>query len=284
MTTITPPTAVMDPRIRARRQAVAAEEHRVRAQGWLFVFGLLIALALGYAALQSPLFDIDKVTFVGAETNREVVVGAAAIDYGTPLINADVARARAAIAELPWVESVTSKRHWNGELTFTVTERAPAAQLVSPTGAALVVDADGRVLAAHVGAVPGAVIVHGLEVDARPGQWLDDAGLDLVRAAAAVPDDVATATSALHADGQGLALDLRTGASVLIGDDRDLTQKFDALRAFLVGVDLRCLSTLDLRAPSVPVLVRDTACQQGGADALSGDAAFGQTEGGASGQ
>lgn len=250
----------MDPRIKARRQAVEAERFRMRARNGLFVLGIAIACALGFALLQSPVFDVDTVSIEGATIEPELVVAAAAIDYGTPLIEADVTSARAAIAELPWVESVTSKRRWTGEVIFTITERIPAAQLVGVSGDALVTDAQGRVLAVRRGLLPGVVAVSGVELDAAPGQWLDQSGVDLVRAAAAVPADIQTATESLSADAGGLALGLRTGAAVLIGDDRDLGTKFDALRAFLAGVDLRCMSTLDLRAPSVPVLTRDPAC------------------------
>lgn len=249
----------MDPRIKARRDAVNEEHARERARSWLFALGFVLVILLAAAILRSPLFDVEVISVEGA-SNPEAIVEISGIEYGTALINADVDAARAAIAELPFVESVTSARSWSGQVTFAIIERTPAAQFVHSDGQVQVTDLSGRVLSVQSTPLAGPVQVTGVDLAAQPGQWLDQQGLEIIRAAASVPTDLLTATSHLKAHDGGLALELRTGATVLIGSDRELTAKYDALRAFLAGVDLRCMAELDLRAPSVPVLNRDPAC------------------------
>lgn len=274
MTTITPGmpgsavpgAAAMDPRIRARREAVAEQERQQRLGGLLFVCGVVMVGLLSFALLKSAAFDVERIrveTVGPYPSSPEAVAGvvtAADIANGTPLIDVPIDDARARVAALPWVESVTSSRSWGGDVTFTITPRESVAQIRSSDGRFVQLDRTGRVIGLEAIAAAGIVTIDGMTIDAAPGHWLDGPGIDLVSAAAAVPPDVATATAALEVDAGGLLLRLRSGAAVVVGDARDLDAKFDALRAFLVGVNLHCLERLDIRAPSVPVIQRDGAC------------------------
>lgn len=79
---------------------------------------------------------------------------------------------------------------------------------------------------------------------------------DAVAVAEGLPDDVRAVTERIELTVDSLVLRAVGGGTFALGDARDLDQKFSAIRAFLAQADLTCLDTLDVRAPSVPVIRR----------------------------
>ena len=83
---------------------------------------------------------------------------------------------------------------------------------------------------------------------------------DALRVAAVIPADISSVTDRIEITVDSLVLRVVGGGDIALGDARDLDAKFDAVRAFLAQVDLSCLDTLNVRAPSVPVIRRTPNC------------------------
>jgi len=268
MTAATRPLTI-DPRIKARRDDVEQAALRKRAQRWLTALIILLVFCAAAAASQSTLLDVDRILIHGATTTSpQQVAELSGVTLKTPLTSLDLDAAAEAIATLPTVEEVTVRRSWNGTVSVNIVERMPIAQFLMPDHSSIIVDADGRVLAVDALARDGLPVVEGLVASTVAGQWLDSEAVNLATIAAALPEDVARASRTLRAEPDGLRLLLgavpgdssTSSGEVLLGDGRQLSEKFWAVRAFLHGVDLQCLETLDVRAPSVPVVVRDESC------------------------
>lgn len=255
----------IDPRIRARRVEVLKRQGRRRLRV-LLVVGVVLAMAmvLWWLVERSPLLDVDQVTVSGAEKTPVVaVVQASGIDKGEPLLQVDVAAARAAIADLPWVQRVSSDRTLGGEVRFTVTERVAVAAVPGASGW-LLVDSDGRVLETTDELSGDVVVVDGARWQVAPGGWVGEGALPALDVAALLPAGLRPKVASIQvmaAEGSGdLELVLFGGGRVLLGDAGELDQKFLAALTLLVRLDIDCLDTIDVRAPSVPVLTRLAEC------------------------
>lgn len=256
-------TIAMDPRIRARRDEVADEQRQRRVRR-LVVIGAVVGLvAAALAATRTPLLDVDRIEVAGvSRTPVEAVRAASGIKAGDALTDVDLSAARRSIAALPWVESVTSHRHWNGTVTFTVTEREAVAQVVTGTGQEVaLVDADGRVLSTEAEPRSGMVAIVGAEGSVQPGGWLASTALEGLEVAAALPESLAGAVGELSLDQRGrIELVLVEGGQAALGDSLDLNLKFMALATLLDQVDMRCVAEVDVQVPTVPVITRTAAC------------------------
>ena len=92
------------------------------------------------------------------------------------------------------------------------------------------------------------------------GRQIPDVLDDALRVAAVIPADISSVTDRIEITVDSLVLRVVGGGDIALGDARDLDAKFDAVRAFLAQVDLSCLDTLNVRAPSVPVIRRTPNC------------------------
>lgn len=256
-------TVSMDPRIRARREEVAAENGRRRSVRIGAAVSVLVLGASLVAATRTPLLDVDEIAVRGGvQTAAGEVRTVSGISAGDPLTDVDLSAARSAIATLPWVDEVTSRRGWDGTVVFDITERVAVAQAVSADGATVaVVDAEGRVL--EVGDAPrdGLVPVVGVRGSFQPGGWLGASALDAVQVAASVPPSLTAAVSAVGLGEDGsIVLTLDGVGDVAFGRSLDLDSKFTALETMLGQVDMTCVELLDLQVPGVPVLSRRSDC------------------------
>ena len=89
-----------------------------------------MVVAIAFGITQSPLLDVDEVEVIGGtRTGADQILEAAGVEPGTPLLGLDLSGPRKAIAALPWVDQVRSRRTWGGKVTFDVTEREAVAQI-----------------------------------------------------------------------------------------------------------------------------------------------------------
>lgn len=253
-------TAIAHPRIQERREAVEDELTR-RRQRRLRVLGaavLIVLLALG--ATQTPLLDVDEVRIIGATTTGPNALRAVAdIEQGTPLVGLDLSEAESRLLAMPEIAAVTSTRQWNGVITIEVQERRAVARITTLDGE-IMVASDGMVLALDQGVNSSLPVVAGAMFSAPIGGRVPEEVADAVAAAEALPSDIARLSERIVIGADRLSIDLVGGGVVELGDARDLDAKYDALRAFLGQVDLRCLDVIDVQAPTVPILARDVTC------------------------
>lgn len=102
----------------------------------------LVAIAVAVAWLV-PVFKVNSIEFTGAvRTDTEVAEEVSGIGSGDNLLRIDVAGAAQAIADLPWVKSVTVNRNPPSSVEIILTERE-AVVFVSRVDGDHIIDSDG---------------------------------------------------------------------------------------------------------------------------------------------
>ena len=254
-------TVAVDPRIRARRASVARDAGRRRLRRLLALLAVLGVVLLGLAATWTSALDIERIDVRGAtHTSSDAVTEAAGVAPGDPLAWFDVNAAEQRVAALPWVDAVAVTRSWTGEVGIEVTERVPVAGIPAGEGAWLLVDGDGRVLAA-VDAEPSDVaVVDGVTASARPGDQLDADALGALAVAAAIPASLRPDVARVSGTGTGLEAVLRVGGVIALGGPDEAEAKLSAAAAVLATVTPGCVDRLDVTLPDAPALVRVPGC------------------------
>jgi cell division protein FtsQ len=214
-------------------------------------------------ATRSPLLDIDTVDVQGAVHIAPAAIREAAqLQKTKAMVDVDAAAAARRVEALPWIEGAQVVKKWPGRVSITVTEREPLGAAVDPEGRWWLLDRTGRVLD-EVTARPPLVALEGVGTLPAPGNVVENAGPALTVGAALSPDLRARVDAVVVVQGGGVDLRLkdREGSSgssptVQLGDLEHLDQKLRAAESVLAQVDLRGLSTLDVRLPASPVLTR----------------------------
>lgn len=244
----------VDPRIAERRREVTNARIRRRRRRFL---ALLVVTALAVVVVgltRSPLLDVDHIRPVGAtRTGPDVVLAAAGITVGEPMVSIDLAAAEARIERLPWIADATVTRDWPGTVRIAVIERVRIAVTDGP--GALLVDRDGRLLGSAVDA-DGLPSIGPRPAGAAPGDLLPEDQQSRVTVVAALPASLASEVAAVTAGDDGIGLVLTDGIVVVIGDAGQLRAKFDVVTARLGRDDRSTLATIDVTVPSAPALTR----------------------------
>ena len=256
--TETPPAPPIDPRIRQRRRAVRRAEGRRRLK-LLIAAGCVVLLpVLGWLVTRSPFLDVDHVRLRGAtHTTLAEATAAAGVRRGEAMTDVDAGGAARRLGRLPWVGQARVHRSWPGTVVIDLVERAPVAALPAGSGVWAVVDSTGRVLTPVLLPPPDRPLLLGLGAPGPAGSRLDAPARPLLDVAAALPPALAPRVASIAPVGGGeLTLTLRPQGTVRFGPPDRVDDKFSAIEAVLAQVDLRRLSTLDVRVPGSPVLTR----------------------------
>jgi len=277
------------PKISERRAEVEDQTQRSRTRRLMILTGLVVVVLLAFASTQSALLDVDEVRIVGAErVSAEYLRAAAGVELGTPILGLDTDEIEERLSLLPEVRTVSAATSWRGVVTVEIIERLPVARLDSPDGT-VVVASDGLVLSVIDRRVEPAdptlaqdpdLGQEATEVDLAPlppdiaalpeiagamfvterGEQIPEVLNDALTVATELPGDIASITERIDITVDSLVLSTPGGGAISLGDARDLDEKFEAVRAFLAQVDLSCLETLNVRAPSAPVIRRAAGC------------------------
>ncbi|GAB3343828.1 cell division protein FtsQ/DivIB [Modestobacter lapidis] len=243
-------------RSRRRRPAQRSGRRLDPRRRWLVraaVLAVVVALA-GWVVLASPLLAVRSVQVDGVSTlSADLVVEAAGIGPGTPLVRVDTAAAAARVAGLPQVAAVEVTRGWPQTVVVTVVERVPVA-VVEDAGSRALVDREGVLFDTITGDPPPGVVP--LTV-ADPGP--DDAATTAALGAlVSLPRDVraqVTGVSATSAD--DVTLTLTDGRTVLWGTADQTDRKARVLDGLLDQIDAGTLEpagTLDVSTPDAVAL------------------------------
>jgi cell division protein FtsQ len=284
--TMAPPTGPsrlpIDPRIRQRRIEVRREEGRRRLKFLCTLLAVAVLAATGIGITHSWLLAVHHVEVSGtAHISRAEVIAAAGVRDGDLMVDIHPGRLASRLDGLPWVASAAVSRHWPTTVQIRITERVPVALIPSQPGQVAVVDGTGRVLAvgpapggppalpvsdpAGAGAAAGRRLptIVGLDPAGGPGSSLADDGrlqgaLALIAALAAngppsLRDRISTVSVA--PDGQ-LSATLAPAITLRLGPSEQLEAKLLALGALVQQVDLKGVTSIDVRVPDSPVLTR----------------------------
>lgn len=264
--------SAIDPRLRQRRIAVRRAQGRRRLRLLLVAFACAVAGAAVYAATQSSLLDLDSVDVAGAVGPRaDEVRAAAGLETGAPMIELDLDAASAAVTALPWVSTASVERSWPGTVSIEVEPRVAAAALPARDGSTVLIDAEG-VAIASVDRAPADLTTITIVAVGELGDVQTQA-IPLLTLAAAIPGDLDPWVESIGVRSDGgaghLEIDLVGSAVANLGDTMFLTEKLEALRALLAGVDHACVTEYDLRVPDIPTTRRDPLCDAAASEATT---------------
>lgn len=245
-----------DPRIRARKVAVAREagKKRLRLLGGFAALAAVVALLLG--VLHSSLFAARKVAISGmTHTTRAEIMAVSGLGRRPPLIDVNSAMDEAAIDRLPWVASSSVARHWPDGIKVAIVERHAVAELADGGAGYALVDLSGRVLEKVATRVGGLALVTGAGDVPAPGAFLPRSRRAVVEAAGAVPVSLLSRVASLTSTAtSGVVVQIAHGPQALLGASTDLREKMVALATVIERVPLTGIVTIDLRVPTAPVL------------------------------
>jgi cell division protein FtsQ len=248
------PAPDIDPRIHQRRLDVQAEEGRHRTRLLTAATSVLVAAAVAFGVLRSPLLTVRRPRVSGeVQTPAADVLRAAGL-VGHPLmIDLALGRSASAIARLPWIASARVRRSWPDTVIVTVTERVPAAVI---TG--MLVDASGRVLSIAPGFTP--LLTVGADRGQTPSPLPKPGGVvpptyrpGLLVVTAVPPALRPHIGSVLVGPDATVRLSLVGGALAVLGDTSDLAQKLEAVLTIVARVRIGQVA-IDVTVPSAPVL------------------------------
>lgn len=246
----------IDPRIAARREAVEHEKRRRRGRWWLAVAIVAAVLVGTWYVTRTPLLDVDRIDVRGAAvTTVDDIVVASGLRPGQPLLEVDTSDVAGRIRQLPYVETASVVRAWDGLVTIAVTERVPVALAMNAEGVAMLVDRTGHVLAPHVAGDGIETLLAGVEAGV-PGTVVDGAAGALEVASLLGPGMRIRVAAISTAPDGSLGLVLRPQGTVVMGPATDIPSKVDSLRIVMGQVDQRDLATINVVNPSTPVVVR----------------------------
>ena len=268
--TVAPPDAPLpgaarrppvDPRIRARRIAVAREQGRRRLRVVLVLLSVIVIAGSGWLIVQSPFLDVDHIVVTGVpEARVAAVVAASGVHRHDALLLVSSGKVARRVEQVPGVGLVHVSRDFPGTVRISVRELGVALWTRVPAGGVALVGHDGRVLRYAAAPPPGVAELRGVTRVPAPGGRVVRA--DVVDVMAQLPAallDRVGAMSAVTTD--DVRLYLIVGGEVRLGDLSSLHDKGAAAEAViermacpLVYVDVRSLSNpVALPAPNADV-------------------------------
>jgi len=247
-TTQSPPQQPrINPRIRERRIEVQREAGRRRLRILLVVSSVLCLAGLAYLTVMSPILDVDRITITGEQhVNPLQIRSAAGVHRGDHLVLLDASAVAHRIERIPWVRAAKVERDLPGTLEITVTEYTPVAY-VRVTGAVLLVAASGHVIARATGAPAGTVEIRGVRNAPAPGDTLEPS--DAANVVPSLPPALAQQVGAVDVSGGGLALEMRGGGEIRLGNSSDLAAKAASAQAVLVRLAGTPYAYIDVSTP-----------------------------------
>ena len=243
----------VDPRIRARRIAVAREQGRRRLRVVLVLLTVIVVAGSAWLLVNSPFFDVDHIVVTGVPKARVAAfVAASGVHRHDPLLLVSAGKVAHRIERVPGIGSVHVSRDFPGTLRISVRELGVALWARVPAGGVALVGHDGRVTRYATAPPPGVDELRGVTRVPGPGGRLVSAEIVdvLDQLPAALVARVVGAMSAVRAD--DVRLYLITGGEVRLGDLSSLHDK--AVVAEAVIVRMACaLVYVDVRSLSNPV-------------------------------
>ncbi|HEX6359657.1 FtsQ-type POTRA domain-containing protein [Actinophytocola sp.] len=236
--------------VRARRSEPGERRpptrRRYLTRRWVAVLTVLAVLTVAYLVMFTSLLGVRSVEVIGAKEIPEAdVVGAAAIEHGTPMVRLDADQAAARVAELPRVFEVRVERSWPSTVEIIVTERSPVAVLRDGDQIHLV-DRTGLNYAKVAAAPPGLPVLAMSNV--RPD---DPATKAAVTVLASIPKQLSDQVTTVTADTPGnVRLTLTDGRLVKWGNANENPRKAAVLAALLT----RPGKTYDVATPDFPTV------------------------------
>ncbi|HEX4244927.1 MAG TPA: FtsQ-type POTRA domain-containing protein [Acidimicrobiales bacterium] len=252
----------IDPRIRQRRVAIARHQGRRRLRIVVALVIVAIVVVGGLGLLHTGLFSAKKVAVTGSHphTPTATILAAAGLTGHPPLISVNPGAVAAKVERLPWIAAARVSRNWPDHVTIAVTERAAAASMAGPGTSWSEVDRTGRTVAVGSARLPGLVDVavrdaKGPVAPAALGAHTVSAALPALQVAGTLPAAFSGQVTQVVGNADGTVnLALNSGLTVLLGTDKDLHAKYEAVAAIIAGAPLKGAKTIDVTVPQSPTV------------------------------
>jgi cell division protein FtsQ len=244
-------TRLIDPRIRARRIAVAREQGRRRLRVVLVVLSVFVVFGSAWLVVQSPLLDVDHIVVTGIPPERvAAVIAASGVHRRDPLLLVSTGAVERRVEQVPGIGSVRVTRQLPGTLRISASEQGAALWARVPGGVALI-GFDGRVQSIAP-AVPLHVLeLRGLAHVPAPGKKIPYIAIVTVKSQ--LPPNFAARIGAISAASAGdVRLYLVTGGEVRLGDLSSVHDK-GAVAESVIERMACALTYVDVRSISNPV-------------------------------
>jgi cell division septal protein FtsQ len=243
---------LVDPRIRARRIAVAREQGRRRLRVLLVVLSVFVVVGTAWLLVVSPILDVDHIVVVGVPPERVAeVIAASGVRRGDPLLLVSTSAVAKRIEKVPGIGSVHVSRVLPGTLRISAREQGVALWARVPTGGVALVGYDGRVQRIAPAPPPNVIELRALTRVPAPGDRIPDPAVVDVKAE--LPAVFGARVGAISATSSSdVRLYLVSGGEVRLGDLSSVHDKGVVAEAVIerMGCPLRYV---DVRSIADPV-------------------------------
>ena len=243
---------LVDPRIRARRIAVAREQGRRRLRVVLVGLSLFVLVGSGWLFVRSPFVDVDNIVVIGVPQARVAqVIAASGVKRGNPLLLVSTGAVARRIERVPGIGSVHVSRDLPGTLRISAREQGVALWVRVPGNRVALVGHDGRVQRVASAVPPNVLELRGVAHVPAPGGRL--AIPSVVDVVAQLPATFAARVGAISAKSPtDLRLYLKAGGEVRLGDFSLVHDKGVAAESVIERMNC-ALDYIDLSSISNPV-------------------------------
>lgn len=203
----------IDPRLRARRQAVHKAASRRRLLWAGIAAGIVLVVVAIVATLASPLFDVRTIDVQGNQYTDQALIEQVRSDLrGEPVLLVDTQKIERQLEANPWVESARVSTDFPHHVLVDIRERKPLATYAGSDGMYRVIDRNGRVLTVLGGRPIDYVLLTGSAPDSEPGQFAGAAFAAGAQLALALPDEIRAITTSIGVDATTNELSLELDA------------------------------------------------------------------------
>lgn len=252
------PTA-MDPRVRARRVAVARDQGRRRLRRLVVLAVIAGVVVAGFLLVRSPALDVDRIEVSGNRRLDAAAVRAASVPLGRAMVSVDEDAVARRLEGQPWIATARVQRRWPGTLRIAITERRPAVVVRSSDadGAdAVLVDPSGVVLGPAdtdtAARLPTVLAAH----PPAPGQEVSARAQRIIAALHGLAPDLRRQVTLGTTRGDGIRVELDDGIVVVLGEPGRMRAKSDAVLALLDLPDRDTIARIDASLPGSLALTR----------------------------
>jgi cell division septal protein FtsQ len=242
----------------ARAQALPAPAAMPRPRRWrrlVLLLALVAALAAAYLLWfrDLPTFAIRSVEISGLTSSQapQIEHDLERAARAMTTLHVDRGQLERAVRRYPVVADLRVRTDFPQRLRIGVRERPPGAVLEAPDGRTLPVAADGTALPGVAAGEVARIRVAELPGGARVS---DGATALAVRVAAAAPQPLGAEIDSVEAvPGEPIAVRLRRGTEIRLGDGADLERKWAAAAAALADPEIAGAAYVDVTLPDRPV-------------------------------